>query len=141
MALTFPSRRIFGTQNLFFPTNLLPVAPGSIAFIGPHQLSTLTEFQYVANLRVEDDDTTVQTTGPDGPDMPPEVSLAVSVLRCRSVADSERLMWPSSFVGYPIAFFQLDGDDVHLWASGILAGYTMSHTADVLHVIGNAGAI
>ncbi|KAI9981261.1 hypothetical protein PInf_008911 [Phytophthora infestans] len=80
------------------------ISPGSLAFLGPAQLPSLTEFRYV------------------------------SVLRCRQVTDEESGLWPGMFVGHPIAFIQPDGIGMDEWTFGLVTGYHMFKHQPWLHI-------
>ncbi|KAI9981248.1 hypothetical protein PInf_008898 [Phytophthora infestans] len=109
------------------------ISPGSLAFLGPAQLPSLTEFRYVRVLSVDGAKATVAIVRlDDGENVDDKVE--VSVLRCRQVTDEESGLWPGMFVGHPIAFIQPDGIGMDEWTFGLVTGYHMFKHQPWLHI-------
>ncbi|EEY59947.1 uncharacterized protein PITG_13106 [Phytophthora infestans T30-4] len=109
------------------------ISPGSLAFLGPAQLPSLTEFRYVRVLSVDGAKATVAIVRlDDGENVDDKVEVAV--LRCRQVTDEESGLWPGMFVGHPIAFIQPDGIGMDEWTFGLVTGYHMFKHQPWLHI-------
>ncbi|KAI9996496.1 hypothetical protein PInf_014224 [Phytophthora infestans] len=109
------------------------ISPGSLAFLGPAQLPSLTEFRYVRVLSVDGSKATVAIVRLDD-DEDVDNEVEVSVLRRRQVTDEESGLWPGMFVGHPIAFIQPDGIGMDEWTVGLVTGYHMFKHQPWLHI-------
>ncbi|KAF4036767.1 hypothetical protein GN244_ATG11483 [Phytophthora infestans] len=109
------------------------ISPGSLAFLGPAQLPSLTEFRYGRVLSVDGSKATVAIVRLDD-DENVDDEVEVSVLRRRQVTDEESGLWPGMFVGHPIAFIQPDGIGMDEWTVGLVTGYHMFKHQPWLHI-------
>ncbi|KAE9008308.1 hypothetical protein PR001_g16727, partial [Phytophthora rubi] len=118
------------------------VTVGALAFVVPTQVPVLTEFRYVRVVRLDGPKVYVKTIDPSegGGDEDVEDPLDAGVLRRRMVANNERVHWPGSFVGKPIAFIQPDGVDMDTWVYGVVTGYSIQGDDTRLHIQHASGA-
>ncbi|RLN51269.1 hypothetical protein BBJ28_00023443 [Nothophytophthora sp. Chile5] len=110
------------------------VSVGCLAFLGPPQVPSLSEFHYVRVVSVDGSKAHVVLIDPDEADEDFSDAIDTTVLRRRQVDESESDMWPGTFVGHPIAFIQQDGPAIDQWAFGLVTGYSMTAGRPRLHV-------
>ncbi|KAE8962376.1 hypothetical protein PR003_g26284 [Phytophthora rubi] len=118
------------------------VTVGALAFVGPTQVPVFTEFRYVRVVHLDGPKVYVKTIDPSegGGDEDVEDPLDAGVLHRRMVANNERVHWPGSFVGKPIAFIQPDGVNMDTWVYGVVTGYSIQGDDTRLHIQHASGA-
>jgi hypothetical protein len=80
-----------------------PVQLGTLAFIGPAHASQLADF-HVEVVSLTENMAEVKITGPDSDDEVKTFAVATEVIGFRLVLDSERRLWPGSYIAHPVAF-------------------------------------
>ncbi|KAG4043403.1 hypothetical protein PC123_g21123 [Phytophthora cactorum] len=88
--------------------------PGSLAFVRPPQVPTLSEFHYVRVVPVNGSKAEVSLIDFDEADEDFKLAIDVPILQRRSVTDEESELWAGTFVGHRITYNQVEGPTVDM---------------------------
>jgi len=118
-----------------------PIAPNTLAFIGPVHAPELAEFCYVRVRTVNGDTAVVQVVGPDSDEDGQEVEVPVSKLELRKVDASEAELWPGSYIAHPVAFVQPSGPCVGQWTYCVVVRYEVTSVGTWLSVVSGGQSV